>query len=112
MTRPAMRFLLPHERWLVSWFTGRQRTHRTAPIVAMEQKYGPQGMVWMNASMANTPFFVIPTAASLIPTFADRTRTSPIALYPFAAGFLFLVLIVVRMLQASRAGRVFRRDGH
>jgi hypothetical protein len=78
----------------------------------MEQKFGPQGMVWYNASMANMPFFVIPTAASLIPTFADRTRASSIGLYLYAAGFLFLILLIVRMLQAFRAVRMFRRERH
>jgi hypothetical protein len=104
--------LLPHERWLVGWILGSQRTHRTAAVVAMEQKYGPQGMIWMDASLANLPFVVIPAVASFIPTFADQTRTGRIALYLFAAGFLFPVLSVVRLLQASHAGRKFRRDRH
>jgi hypothetical protein len=107
-----MRFLLPHERWLVGWILGSQRTHRTAAVVAMEQKYGPQGMIWMDASLANVPFVVILAVASLIPIFADPTRTSRIALYLFAAGFLFLVLNVVRLLQAFSAGRKFRSERH
>jgi hypothetical protein len=107
-----MRFLLPHERWLVGWILGSQRTHRTAAVVAMEQKYGPQGMIWMDSSLANLPFVVILAVASFIPIFADQTRTSRITLYLLAAGFLFLVLNVVRLLQAFSACRKFRSERH
>jgi hypothetical protein len=59
MTRGAMRFLLPHERWLVGWILASQRRRRTAAVVAMEQHYGPDGMIWLDASLANVPFGVI-----------------------------------------------------
>ena len=108
MTQGAMRFLLPHERWLVPWILGSQRKRRTTAVVAMEQKYGPQGMIWMDASLANLPFVVIPAVASLIPVFADPEETSRIALYLLAAGFVFLALNLVRILQAVSAGRKFR----
>jgi ABC-type branched-subunit amino acid transport system permease subunit len=78
----------------------------------MEQKYGPQGTIWMDASLANLPFVVIPAVASLIPALADQARTSRIALYLLAAAFLFLVLNFVRLLQASNSGRKFRSERH
>jgi hypothetical protein len=37
-----MRFLLPHERWLVGWMLASQRKRRTAAVVGMEEKYGPR----------------------------------------------------------------------
>jgi hypothetical protein len=103
--------LLPHERWLVGLMLGNQRTHKTVAVVELEQGYGPVGMIWLDAYFANLLFFVVPAMASFIPIFATPTRTSRIALYLFGAALLFLVLSVVRLLQAVRAGRKFRRTG-
>jgi hypothetical protein len=110
MTRGAMRFLLPHERWLVGWILKRQRTHRTAAVVRLEQNYGPDGMIWMDASMANIQFVAILGVAIFVIVFGHPTRTSHIALYLLAAGILFLILSVVRLSQFFRAGRKVRRE--
>jgi hypothetical protein len=110
MTRGAMRFLLPHERWLVGWILASQRRRRTAAVVAMEQHYGPDGMIWLDASLANVPFGVILALAGFVIIFAHPTRTSRITEYLLMAVFLLLVLYFVRILQASRAGRKFRRE--
>jgi hypothetical protein len=75
-----MRFLLPHERWLVGWILKRQRTHRTAAVVRMEQHYGLDGMIWMDASMANIQFVAILGVAVFLIVFGHPTRTSQIAL--------------------------------
>jgi hypothetical protein len=106
----AKRFLLPHERWLVGWFLESQRTHRTAVVVAMEQKYGPRGIVWMDAYFVNLLFVVPFGLAGFISVFATPTYTSQITLYLFAAVLLFLILSFLRVLQASHAGRKFRRE--
>jgi ABC-type branched-subunit amino acid transport system permease subunit len=76
----------------------------------MEQKYGPEGMIWLDASMANVPWCIIPVMAGFVIIVAHPTRTSRIAGYLLAAAFVFLVLNLVRLLQASRAGRRFRRE--
>jgi hypothetical protein len=110
MPRGPMRFLLPHERWLVGWILGSQRKRRTAAVVALERKYGPEGMIWLDASLANVPFGVILAVAVFVIVFAHPTRTSSIAGYLLAAVALFWVLYMVRVLQASRAGRKFRRQ--
>jgi ABC-type branched-subunit amino acid transport system permease subunit len=81
-------------------------------VVGMEQKYGPQGMVWMDAYLANILSGAIPVLASFILVIADPGQTSRITLYLLAVVFLFLVLGVIRFLQASRAGRRFRRERH
>jgi hypothetical protein len=111
MTRGEMRFLLPHERLLAGWFLASQRKRRTAAVVAMERKYGPRGMIWIDAGLANLLFGLFPAVAAWIPILGHPTRTSRIALYLLAAGFLFLVLGLLRALQASHAGRKFRRAG-
>lgn len=110
MTRGAMRFLLPHERWLVGWILGSQRKRRTTTVVAMEQHYGTDGMIWMDASLANVPFGVILALVAFVIIFAHPARTSRIAGYVLAAAFVFLVLNLVRLVQASAAGRKFRRE--
>jgi hypothetical protein len=109
MTRGATRFLLPHERWLVGWMLRIQRTHRTTAVVALEQKYGPDGMIWMDASLANGLLVLMLSVAVFVIVVAHPTRTSRIGLYLLAATFLFLILCWVRILQASRAGRKLRR---
>jgi hypothetical protein len=110
MTRGPMRFLLPHERWLVGWILGSQRKRRTAAVVAMERKYGPDGMIWLDASLANVPFGVILAMVGFVIVFAHPTRTSSITGYLLAAVAAFWVLYIVRLLQATRAGRKFRRE--
>jgi len=110
MARGTTPFLLPHERWLAGWILRSQRTHRTAAVVATEQKYGPQGVIWLDASLANVPFGFIPAVASLVPVLADQTGTSRIALYLLAVSSLFMVLAAVRFLQALGASREFRRE--
>jgi hypothetical protein len=105
-----MRLLLPHERWLVGWILGSQRKRRTAAVVAMEKRYGPDGMIWLDASLANVPFGAILAVVGFVIIFAHSTRTSRIAGYLLAAVAVFWVLYVVRLLQASRAGREFRRE--
>lgn len=107
-----MRFLLPHERWLVGWMLASQRKRRTAAVVGMEEKYGPQGMIWMDAYFANLLYVPIPAAAGFASIFSDPTKTSRIAQYMLAAVCLFLVLSLLRVLQASHAGRKYRRDRH
>jgi uncharacterized membrane protein len=107
-----MRFLLPHERWLVPLILGSQRKRRTAAVVAMEQRYGPDGMIWLDASLANVLFVAILAVAGFVIVFAYPTRTSAIAGYLLAAVAVFWVLCIVRAIQASRAGRKFRRQGH
>jgi hypothetical protein len=42
-----------HERWLAGLILGNQRKRRTAAVVAQERKYGPDGMIWLDASGAN-----------------------------------------------------------
>jgi hypothetical protein len=105
-----MRFLLPHERWLVGLILGSQRKRRTAAVVAMEQHYGPDGMIWMDASLANIPFGVILALAGFVIILAHPARTSRIGGYLLAAVFVFVVLNLVRLVQASSAGRKFRRE--
>jgi hypothetical protein len=112
MTRGAMRFLLPHERWLVPRIRGSQRKRRTAAVVAMEKRYGPDGMIWLDASLANALSGIIFAVAVFVIVFAYPTRTSKIGGYLLAAVALFWVLYTVRVLQAARAGRKFRREGH
>jgi hypothetical protein len=110
--RGAMPFLLPHERWLVAWVLRMQRTHRTSAVVALEQKYGPRGMIWADASLANALCGTVLAVGVFVIVFAHPTRTSRIGLYLLAATFLLVVLCWVRILQAGRAGRKFRRDRH
>jgi ABC-type branched-subunit amino acid transport system permease subunit len=81
-------------------------------LVGLEQKYGPQGMIWMDAYFANLLFLLIPGAAGFIAIFSDPTKTSRVAQYMLAAVCLFLVLSLLRVLQASHAGRKYRRDRH
>jgi hypothetical protein len=110
MTRGAQRFLLPHERWLVGWMRGSQRAHRTAVVVALEQKYGPRGIVWMDAFFANLQYVAIFGLAGLISIASTPADTSRISLYLFVVVLLFLILSFVRLLQAVRTGRKFRRE--
>jgi hypothetical protein len=110
VTRGPMRFLLPHERWLVPRILGSQRKRRTAAVVAMERKYGPDGMIWLDASAANAPFGIILAVVVFVIVFAHSTRTSKIGGYVLAIAALFWVLCMVRLLQGSRAGRKFRRE--
>jgi hypothetical protein len=107
-----MRLLLPHERWLVGRILGSQRKRRTAAVVAMEQRYGPDGMIWLDASLANAQYVAALGVAVFVIVFAHPTRTSRIAGYLLAAAAVFLVLNIVRLIQASRAGRKFRRESH
>jgi hypothetical protein len=86
-----MRFLLPHERWLVPLILGSQRKRRTAAVVAMEQRYGPDGMIWPDASLANVLFVAILAVAGFVIVFAHPTRTSAIAGYLLAAVAVFWV---------------------
>ena len=110
MTRGPTRFLLPHERWLVPRILGSQRKRRTVAVVAMERKYGPKGMIWLDASLANAPFGIILAIFGFVTVFANSTRTSRITEYLLAAVAVFWVLYIVRVIQASRAGRKFRRE--
>jgi len=112
MTRGPTRFLLPHERWLVPWILGSQRKRRTAAVVAMEKRYGPDGMIWLDASMASVPFGLILAIAGFFTVFAHPASTSGITKYLLAAVAVFWVLYIVRVVQASRAGRKFRREAH
>jgi hypothetical protein len=110
MTSGAMRFLLPHERWLVPRILGSQRKRRTAAVVAMEKRYGPDGMIWLDASVANVPVGIIRAMVVFVIVFAHPTRTSRIGGYLLAVAVVFWALSIVRLLQASRAGRKFRRQ--
>jgi hypothetical protein len=85
-------FLLPHERWLV-------------PRIR-----GPDGMIWLDASLANVPFAIICAVAVFVIVFAHPTRTSKIGGYLLLAVAVFWVLYIIRRLQAGRAGRKFRRN--
>lgn len=109
MTHRPMRFLLPHERLLVQWFLESQRKRRTAAVVAMEKRYGPDGMIWLDASLANALSGVVIALPVFVIVMAHPTRTSKIGLYLLAATAVCLVLCWVRLLQGSRAGRKFRR---
>jgi hypothetical protein len=55
----ARQFQLPHERWLVPRIPGSQQKRRTTAVVAMEKRYGPDGMVWPDASLTSVPFGII-----------------------------------------------------
>lgn len=76
----------------------------------MERKYGPDGMIWLDASVANAPFGIILAMAVFVVVFAHPTRTSGIGGYLLAAAAVFWLLCMVRLFQASRAGRKFRRE--
>lgn len=81
MARGAMRFLLPHERWLVGPILGSQRKRRTTAVVAMERKYGPDGMIWLDASLANvrlassSPYSVLSQYSLIRPEPAELRST-------------------------------------
>jgi hypothetical protein len=110
MTRGQTRFLLPHERWLVPRIRGSQQKRRTAAVMALEKRYGPDGMIWLDASLANVPFGTILAIVGFVTVFATPIRTSRITEYLLVAVAVFWVLYIVRFLQASRAGRKFRRE--
>ena len=112
MTRGPKRFLLPHERLLVGWILGNQQKRPNATIVAAEKRYGPDGMIWLDAGYANLPFGLICAVAVFVIIFTEGTTTSKIGLYLFAAMAGFFLLYFVRVIQASRAGRKFRGEGH
>jgi hypothetical protein len=110
--RGARRFLLPHERWLVGWVLARQRRRRTAAVLRLEEKYGPTGMVWLDAYLVNMLLGVIPALAGWIPIMVSGTKTSRLALYLLGVTCLFMALGAIRLVQASRAGRQFRATRH
>jgi hypothetical protein len=112
MTRGPKRFLLPHERWLAGWILGSQQKRRTTAVAAMEKRYGPDGMVWLDASLANGLFLVIFAVAVFVAVFAHPRSTSSIAGYLMVVAAVFWALNIVRLIQAARAGRKFRREGH
>jgi hypothetical protein len=105
-----MRFLLPHERWLVPRVLRSQKKRRTAAVVAMEKRYGPDGMIWLDASLADALLCAALSIVGFIIVFAHPTRTSVIGGYCLLAAALSLVLDFVRLIQARRAGRRFRAD--
>jgi hypothetical protein len=112
MTGGARRFLLPHERWLVGWALGSQRRRKTAEVVRLEEKYGPTGMVWLDAYLVNVGLGVIAAVVAWIPIMVSGTKTSRLALYLLGATCLFGALGAIRLVQASRAGRQFRATRH
>jgi uncharacterized membrane protein YfcA len=112
MTHGPTRFLLPHERFLVPRIRGSQQKRRTAAVVAMEERYGPDGMIWLDASMANVPFGIILAIVGFYTVFAHSASTSKITEYLLVAVAVFWVLYIVRVIQAARAGRRFRREHH
>jgi hypothetical protein len=109
-----MRFLLPHERWLAGWMLRNQgtRTPRNSAVLDLEQKYGPRGIVWMDAYFANLQFVGVFGLAGLVSVFVTPTYTSQVSLYLLAATLLFLALGAIRLIQAVRTGRKFRHDQH
>lgn len=104
--------LLPHERWFASLILERQRTHRTPPILRMEQNYGPEGIALMSAGMmtAIPGQIVVCVGIVLLLVSGDHSPLVAVAFATMGVGVLLAALGSIRYVQGVYAGRQFRGD--
>jgi hypothetical protein len=103
-------FLLPHERWLARTTLERQQTHRTATVLRIEQKLGPEGNILYLAGLANLlpGGFTVVTGIAFLLASRDRRPLVETANYLIAAGIALALVAGIRYVQSVRAGRAFR----
>jgi hypothetical protein len=99
--------LTPPEAWFAALMLRRQQTHRTPPILRLEQNYGPDGMVLFASALlwgccevsVGPPFFVFIVASG------GRSVMTDVLL---GLSFVLFCLTLFRLRQTVRAGRTFR----
>jgi hypothetical protein len=104
--------LLPPERWFAAFILQRQRSHRTAPILRIEQNYGPAGIaLWAAGMVAVLPGQLLAFVGIVLLLVADGGGSLLVAGYWLTSvGVIMILLGSIRYLQGVRAGRIFRGD--
>lgn len=102
--------LLPHERWFASAALRRQQTHRTATILRIEHNYGPVGTALMPAALADNFLGAALAVVGIVFLVISGVRGTLLAVaYGWlCAGWLVLIVGMVRAVQGILAGRKFR----
>lgn len=103
-------YFFPHERWSIKFFRQRQKDHQTAPVIRMQQNYGPEGVALMGAAYANMIPGTIIVIGEVFVSIIIRSVIFGVMPWNIllAAGFLAVAFGMTRALQSSRAGRIFR----
>ena len=102
--------LTPPEARFSSWMLRRQRAHRTAPILRLEQNYGPEGIGFAAAAILLGLTGAVVGWVGLILLFASGDRGPMLhpAYCVIVTGILFELPAIIRSIQGIYAGRRFR----
>lgn len=102
--------LLPPERRFASYILERQRTHRTAAILRMEQNYGPEGIVLRSAAMVWGLLAAVVgfTGVGILFAAPDHGLLFHSGYFVIAIGVVLALLSIFRSIQGTYAGRRFR----
>jgi hypothetical protein len=105
------RFLLPHERAFASWFV-RFRSNPKFTTTKYNRNYGPEGLALMGAAAATwLPGLIIGWAglAMIVVSIIYRPFDQVVAIL-LGTGAALIALSLIRVAQASLAGRNYRGD--
>ena len=104
--------LTPPEAWFSDWMLRRQQAHRTAPLLRLEQDYGPEGIALGAAAILLGLTGAVVGWVGLILLLASGGRGPMLhpAYYVIVAGILIELPAIIRSVQGIYAGRRFRGD--
>ena len=107
---PRVHHLLPPEQWLAKLVEERQRTHRTRPILRLEQNYGREGLRLLSAAYLWGIGVIVCSIIGFGIIVGTQDRGGLVEVLVIAAAFLFLVPAIIRSRQGYWEGRRFRGD--
>jgi hypothetical protein len=110
MQPPTSHYLLPHERWYVRSLLERQRTHRNAYVIRLENNLGPEGVTLYLAGQASYfPGYMTVLVGLVLVLAAFRyLPLLNIGLWVMYGGAALAAPGWFRIFQARRAGQAFR----
>jgi len=108
--RTGRRWLLPHERWLGRYAGRVQDSSPGGRRWQFQQRYGPEGDVFLTAYLADmlAAFLLCAAGVVLLDVHGSGPKTAGGCL--LAAGILIGLLGLARAYQLGQAGRAFRAD--
>lgn len=107
--RTSRNRLSPPEAWFSAWMLSRQQAHRTAPVLRLEQNYGPEGVPLVAAALLWGWCEILVGVLFLVLLVASGGGSVLTDILLGLVGVLFC-LAVFRIRQAAIAGRRFRGD--
>jgi hypothetical protein len=107
-------YLMPYERWFAARALAQQSADRSERVAKARLRYGPAGMRFYAATLANTALGISVTSLTFVVLIVSLAwhPLARAAVWVLVAGAAFFAVALSRGVQSEWLGREHRRSGN